>query len=160
MSQKSDFYLFWDFHNHLFKSQGIHREKSIKGHNSVKKIIISKNKKYCFYLFPIWVPMQKISFLGRKVRAVDVLQTDRQTNKQTNKHTQNGPKTEDLWNFFFNFYFYLFIGGLILLNRRKAPSKFYRRRRHLAQGAPMAPKALWLADWYNQLFLQTYLTYL
>ena len=27
--------------------------------------------------------MQKISFLGRKVRAVDVVQTDKQTDKQT-----------------------------------------------------------------------------
>ena len=29
--------------------------------------------------------MQKISFLGRKVRAVDVVQTNKQTNTHTNK---------------------------------------------------------------------------
>ena len=45
--------------------------------------------------------MQKIRLLGRRVRAL----ARGQTNKQTDKHTQNGPKTEDLWNFFFQLLF-------------------------------------------------------
>ena len=98
MCQKSDFYLFRNFYNHLFKLQGIYREKSKKGHNSVKNKKF-KNLKKTFLPIPttsINAKNQASRSKGKGASPWTDKQTNKQTNRQTDKHTQNGPKTEDL----------------------------------------------------------------
>ena len=64
---------------------------------------MSKNKKY-FYT-QNECPCKKISFLGRKVRAVDVVQIDKQTDKQTDiPRTDQRLKT---YEFFFSIFIFI-----------------------------------------------------
>ena len=65
--------------------------------------------------------MQKISFLGRIVRALGRGQTDKQTYTEPTKDWRP-------MKFFFNFYFYLFIGGLI----PKHTKTIWKQFRHYA----------------------------
>ena len=81
MCQKLDFYLFRNFYNHLFKLQGIYREKSKKGHNSVKNQNFKKQK-------ILFLPIPNMSAGAKnQVSRSKGKGCRRGTNRQTNKQT-------------------------------------------------------------------------
>ena len=83
--QKSDFYLFWAFHNHLLKLQGIHREKSKKGHNSVKNQNFKKQK--ILFLPILNTSAHAKNQLSRSIGDGCRRGTDRHTQRQTDTQT-------------------------------------------------------------------------
>ena len=104
--QKSDFYIFWDFYTHLFKLQGIHRENSKKGHNSVKNQNFKKQK---ILFLPI---LNTSAHAKNQVSRLKGKGCRRGTNKQTDKQTDIPRTDQRLKTYEIFFSTFIFISSL------------------------------------------------